>query len=291
MTEPYLGSAGETKAVLAKFDRFAKKKYGQNFLIDKAVLEATVKAAGLTNEDHVIEVGPGIGTLTQYLAANAGFVTAVEIDSALLPVLEETLAPWDNVRVVNKDILKTDIRELTGDRHGTERVKVVANLPYYITTPILMELLEKGREISSITVMVQKEVAERIVAGPGTKAYGALSLACGYYASPEIVRIVHPSSFMPQPGVDSAVVHLPVHEVPPVRPKDPELMFAVIRASFNQRRKKLANGLAGGAGLGITKEEAERALATVGLSPNVRGETLSLEQFADLSDALSGGEI
>ena len=291
MTEPYLGSAGETKAVLAKFDRFAKKKYGQNFLIDKAVLEATVKAAGLTNEDHVIEVGPGIGTLTQYLAANAGFVTAVEIDSALLPVLEETLAPWDNVRVVNKDILKTDFRELTGDRHGTERVKVVANLPYYITTPILMELLEKGREISSITVMVQKEVAERIVAGPGTKAYGALSLACGYYASPEIVRIVHPSSFMPQPGVDSAVVHLPVHEVPPVRPKDPKLMFAVIRASFNQRRKKLANGLAGGAGLGITKEEAERALATVGLSPNVRGETLSLEQFAALSDALSGGEI
>ncbi|MDO4619675.1 MAG: 16S rRNA (adenine(1518)-N(6)/adenine(1519)-N(6))-dimethyltransferase RsmA [Lachnospiraceae bacterium] len=285
--QPYLGNSVHTIAVLKSYGISARKKYGQNFLIDESVLQAAVDAAGVTEDDCVLEIGPGIGTLTQYLAYAAGKVCAVEIDRSLLPILEDTLMGWSNVRVINADVLKLDLRELVMEENAGRPVKVVANLPYYITTPIIMQLFESGAPIKSMTVMVQKEVADRMQAKPGTKDYGALTLAVSYYADPSIVRIVHPSSFLPQPGVDSAVIHLERHEKPPVEVKDEKILMDLIRASFNQRRKKLTNGITNYAGFSYTKEQAEQAVADAGLDPQVRGEQLTLEQFAAIADRLA----
>ena len=284
--EPYLGNPTCTIAVLESHHISARKRFGQNFLIDKGVLEDTVRAAGIGPDDFVLEIGPGIGTLTQYLAQAAGHVCSVELDRSLEPVLADTLSGWKNVEILWGDILKTDIRKLAEEKNGGRPLKVAANLPYYITTPIIMKLLEGEAPVSGITVMVQKEVADRMMAVPGTKDYGALSLAVQYYSKPERVRIVHPSSFIPQPGVDSAVMHLACYEEPPVTCRDKELLFRVIRASFGQRRKKLVNGVSSGAGLEYTKEEVAEALAAAGLSPDVRGEALTLAEFAALTDAL-----
>ena len=284
-TEPYLGKPAYTAAVLKAHGISAKKKYGQNFLVDEDVLRATAEAAGLGEEDFVLEIGPGIGTLTQYLAHRAGRVCAVEIDRNLLPVLEDTLDAFPNAEVVSGDILKMDLRALALEKNGGRPMKVAANLPYYITTPILMKLLAEGEPVSDITVMVQKEVADRMMAGPGTRDYGALSLAVQYRAEAEIVRIVHPSSFVPQPGVDSAVVHLKKYAAPPVQVRDPALMFGIIRASFNQRRKKLTNGVANDPALPFGREDAERALSACGIRTDARGEALSLREFAALSDS------
>ena len=263
-----------------------QKKFGQNFLIDTRVLEKIVAAAGVTKDDCVLEIGPGIGTLTQYLAEAAGHVIAVEIDRNLIPILEETLAEHENVTVVNQDILKTDIKGLADAYHGGRPLKVVANLPYYITTPIVMSLLEGEDLVDSITVMVQKEVAERMMEGPGSKEYGALSLAVQYYARPEIVANVPPNCFIPRPNVGSAVIRLTKHETPSVQVKDPKKMFQLIRASFNQRRKTLPNGIGNAPELPYTREQAAAALEKMGLSPAVRGEALSLSQFAELADLL-----
>ncbi|MCM1099781.1 MAG: 16S rRNA (adenine(1518)-N(6)/adenine(1519)-N(6))-dimethyltransferase RsmA [Clostridium sp.] len=273
-----------TIAILRKYDFHFQKKYGQNFLIDPHVLEKIIAAAGITKEDCVLEIGPGIGTMTQYLAEAAGEVVAVEIDGALIPILEETLADYDNVTVINEDILKLDIARLVREKNAGRPVKVVANLPYYITTPIIMGLFEKHVPLESVTVMVQREVADRMQVGPGTKDYGALSLAVQYYAKPEIVANVPPNCFMPRPNVGSAVIRLTCYEEPPVRVKNEERMFEIIRASFNQRRKTLVNGLSGG--LNLDKEQVAQALERMGLNVTVRGETLTLEQFAALSDLL-----
>mgnify|MGYP000772701562 FL=1 len=282
----YLGIPQNTIAVLQKYHFNFQKKFGQNFLIDTTVLDRIISSAEITKEDCVLEIGPGIGTMTQYLAERAGSVVAVEIDKALIPILEETLQDYDNVTVINDDILKVDINRLVEEKNGGRPIKVVANLPYYITTPIIMGLFESRVPLKSITIMVQKEVADRMQVGPGTKDYGALSLAVQYYAKPEIVANVPPNCFIPRPNVGSAVLRLPRYEEPPVQVKDEKKMFALIRASFNQRRKTLVNGL-GNAGLpGITKESAAAALAQMGLSPTVRGEALTLEQFARLSDLL-----
>ena len=284
--EPYLGNPTCTIAVLESHHISARKRFGQNFLIDKGVLEDTVRAAGIGPDDFVLEIGPGIGTLTQYLARAAGHVCSVELDRSLEPVLADTLSGWKNVEILWGDILKTDIRKLAEEKNGGRPLKVAANLPYYITTPIIMKLLEGEAPVSGITVMVQKEVADRMMAVPGTKDYGALSLAVQYYSKPERVRIVHPSSFIPQPGVDSAVMHLACYEEPPVTCRDKDLLFRVIRASFGQRRKKLVNGVSSGTGLDYTKEEVSEALTSAGLSPDVRGEALTLAEFAALTDAL-----
>ena len=282
----YLGIPQNTIAVLQKYHFNFQKKFGQNFLIDTTVLDRIISSAEITKEDCVLEIGPGIGTMTQYLAERAGSVVAVEIDKALIPILEETLQDYDNVTVINDDILKVDINRLVEEKNGGRPIKVVANLPYYITTPIIMGLFESRVPLKSITIMVQKEVADRMQVGPGTKDYGALSLAVQYYAKPEIVANVPPNCFIPRPNVGSAVICLTRYEEPPVQVKDEKKMFALIRASFNQRRKTLVNGL-GNAGLpGITKESAAAALAQMGLSPTVRGEALTLEQFARLSDLL-----
>lgn len=280
-----LGNPQDTIAVLQKYQFRFQKKYGQNFLIDPDVLERIVAAAQITREDTVLEIGPGIGTMTQVLAEAAGEVVAVEIDKALLPILDETLADYDNVTVINADILKLDIPALVAE-HGGRPVKVVANLPYYITTPIIMELFESRAPIHSITIMVQREVAERMQVGPGTKDYGALSLSVQYYAEPEIVANVPPNCFIPRPSVGSAVIRLTRREQPPVEVADEARMFAVIRASFNQRRKTLANGLANAAELHVTREQVTDALAAMGLPAAVRGETLTLAQFAELSNRL-----
>ena len=282
----YLGIPQNTIAVLQKYHFNFQKKFGQNFLIDTTVLDRIISSAEITKEDCVLEIGPGIGTMTQYLAERAGSVVAVEIDKALIPILEETLQDYDNVTVINDDILKVDINRLVEEKNGGRPIKVVANLPYYITTPIIMGLFESRVPLKSITIMVQKEVADRMQVGPGTKDYGALSLAVQYYAKPEIVANVPPNCFIPRPNVGSAVIRLIRYEEPPVQVKDEKKMFALIRASFNQRRKTLVNGL-GNAGLpGITKESAAAALTQMGLSPTVRGEALTLEQFARLSDLL-----
>lgn len=282
----YLGIPQNTIAVLQKYHFNFQKKFGQNFLIDTTVLDRIISSAEITKEDCVLEIGPGIGTMTQYLAERAGSVVAVEIDKALIPILEETLQDYDNVTVINDDILKVDINRLVEEKNGGRPIKVVANLPYYITTPIIMGLFESRVPLKSITIMVQKEVADRMQVGPGTKDYGALSLAVQYYAKPEIVANVPPNCFIPRPNVGSAVICLTRYEEPPVQVKDEKKMFALIRASFNQRRKTLVNGL-GNAGLpGITKESAAAALTQMGLSPTVRGEALTLEQFARLSDLL-----
>ncbi len=285
--EPYLGKPAYTAAVLRNHHISAKKKYGQNFLVDPEVLEDTVRAAGIGPEDFVLEIGPGIGTLTQYLASAAGRVYAVEIDRSLFPVLEDTLAGWKNVTLAEGDILKTDVAEIVRRENGGRPIKAAANLPYYITTPVILSLLTGGAPISGMTFMVQKEVADRMKASPGTKDYGALSLAVQYYADPVVVREVPPSAFIPQPGVTSAVIHLEKYDAPPVAVKDEKLMFALIRASFNQRRKKLINGLSSGSGLDFTKEEAASALAAAGIDPDIRGERLSLAEFAAAADALT----
>lgn len=281
-----LGIPHNTIEVLQKYHFTFQKKYGQNFLIDPNVLEKIIRAAEITQEDWVLEIGPGIGTMTQYLAEAAGEVTAVEIDKYLIPILEDTLAPYTNVTIINEDILKMDMKELAEEKAKGRPVKVVANLPYYITTPIIMGLFESHMPLKSITVMVQKEVAERMQAGPGSKDYGALSLAVQYYARPEIMANVPPNCFIPRPGVGSSVVRLTRYEEAPVQTEDEKKMFAVIRAAFNQRRKTLSNSLGNASGLTISKERVTQALEQLHFSPTVRGEALSLEQFAALSDLL-----
>ena len=283
----HLGNPTNTIAVLNRYGFSFQKKFGQNFLIDENVVEKIVRDAGVTKDDFVLEIGPGIGTMTQILCENAREVVAVEIDDKLIPILtEDTLSWYDNVTVIHEDILKLDIVKLANERNGGKPIKVVANLPYYITTPIIMGLFESHVPLDSITIMVQKEVADRMQVGPGTKDYGALSLAVQYYAKPEIVANVPPNCVIPRPNVGSAVIRLTRYEEPPVQVKDEKKMFALIRASFNQRRKTLVNGL-GNAGLpGITKESAAAVLVQMGLSPTVRGEALTLEQFARLSDLL-----
>ena len=283
-----LGIPGHTIEILQKYKFNFQKKYGQNFLIDTTVLERIISAAQITPDDCVLEIGPGIGTMTQYLAESAGQVVAVEIDKALIPILEETLSAYQNVTVINDDVLKLDIKQITQERNGGKPIKVVANLPYYITTPIVMNLFESGVPLESITIMVQKEVAERMLVGPGTKDYGALSLAVQYYAKPEIVANVPPNCFIPRPTVGSAVIRLTRHQVPPVNVKDEGHMFALIRASFNQRRKTLANGLSNAPLLHLTREQVTQATDKMGLPPTVRGETLTLVQFAELSNLLLG---
>lgn len=282
--EPILGNPKNTIEILQKYKFVFQKKFGQNFLIDEHVLEKIISAAGIGPDDFVVEIGPGIGTMTQYLAHAARGVAAVEIDKALIPILQDTLSAYDNVTVINEDVLKVDLKELAEKMNEGRPVKVVANLPYYITTPIIMGLFESHVPVESITVMVQKEVAERMQAGPGTKDYGALSLAVQYYAEPYIVANVPPNCFMPRPNVGSAVIRLQVHKNPDIRVKDESLMFRIIRASFNQRRKTLQNSLSHDPQLGISKEVVARILEEMGLSATIRGEALSLQQFAQFSD-------
>ena len=284
MKEPTLGNPQNTIEVLQKYNFSFQKKFGQNFLIDTHVLDKIIQSANITKDDMVLEIGPGIGTMTQYLAQAAGKVIAVEIDKNLIPILEDTLSGYDNVRVINEDVLKLDLKKLADEENNGKPVKVVANLPYYITTPIIMGLFENEVPVESITVMVQKEVADRMQTGPGNKDYGALSLAVQYYADPYIVANVPPNCFMPRPKVGSAVIRLTRHQNPPVTAKDEKLMFRIIRASFNQRRKTLANGLKNSQELNYTKEQVESAITECGLPLNIRGEALTLEQFAKLSD-------
>lgn len=279
-----LGNPKNTIEVLKKYQFNFAKKFGQNFLIDTHVLEKIIRAAEITKEDYVLEIGPGIGTMTQYLCEAAGEVIAVEIDSNLIPILQDTLSAYNNVTVLHQDILKVDINRLVEEKCGGKPIKVVANLPYYITTPIIMGLFESHVPIQSITVMVQKEVAVRMQVGPGTKDYGALSLAVQYYAKPYIVANVPPNCFMPRPNVGSAVIRLTRHETPPVSVKDEKLMFSLVRASFNQRRKTLVNGLSNSPEITFSKDDILRAVEQLGLGMTVRGEALTLEQFARLSD-------
>lgn len=288
--EPYLGNPQATIAVLNKYGFTFQKKFGQNFLIDPHVLDKIIRAAEITEDDFVLEIGPGMGTMTQYLAYAAREVYAVEIDKSLIPILEDTLSDYDNVTVINEDVLKVDINELAVHYNGGKPIKVVANLPYYITTPIIMGLFESHVPVKSITVMVQKEVAQRMQAGPGTKDYGALSLAVQFYAEPYIVANVPPNCFMPRPGVGSAVIRLTLHENPPVTVKNEKLLFQIIRASFNQRRKTLQNGLNNSPEIHASKEQIQAAIGQLGVSPSVRGEALTLGQFAVLADILADKE-
>lgn len=283
---PSLGTPSETIAVLQKYHFNFQKKFGQNFLIDPHVLDRIVEAAEITKEDCVLEIGPGIGTMTQYLAESAREVVAVEIDKNLIPILQDTLSAYQNVTVINDDIMKVDIAALAQEKNGGKPIKVVANLPYYITTPIIMGLFESHVPLKSVTIMVQKEVADRMRQEPGSKEYGALSLAVQYYAKPEIMANVPPNCFIPRPNVASAVIRLTRYEKPPVEVKDDRYMFALIRASFNQRRKTLANALSNDPGLHLTREQVMQALETLGMNPLIRGEMLSLEQFASLSNIL-----
>ena len=284
--KPWLGEPQNTIAVLQKYGFVFQKKYGQNFLIDPHVLDKIVAAAGIGPDDFVVEIGPGIGTLTQYLAYAARSVCAVEIDKNLIPILEDTLSDYDNVEVINNDVLKVDLAALAKEKNNGRPIKVVANLPYYITTPIIMGLFENHVPVDSITVMVQKEVADRMQTGPGSKDYGALSLAVQYYAEPYIVANVPPNCFMPRPKVGSAVIRLTRYEKPPVEVEDERLLFDIIRASFNQRRKTLANGLNNSDRLDVPKEAITEAIQQLGKGPSVRGETLTLEEFAKLSNSL-----
>ena len=281
-----LGNPQNTIEVLQKYGFHFQKKFGQNFLIDEHVLDKIIRAAGVTKEDMVLEIGPGIGTMTQYLAEAAREVVAMEIDKNLIPILADTLQEYDNVTVINEDILKVDIAALAAERNGGRPIKVVANLPYYITTPIIMGLFEKHVPIDNITVMVQKEVADRMQAGPGTKDYGALSLTVQYYAEAYIAANVPPNCFIPRPGVGSAVIRLTCHKEPPVSCQDSALLFKLIRASFNQRRKTLQNGLNNSPELSYSKEQIAQAIESLGWNPSVRGEALTLEQFAQLADTL-----
>lgn len=279
-----LGNPQKTIEIIQKYEFAFQKKFGQNFLIDTHVLEKIIAAAGVTEDDCVLEIGPGIGTMTQYLAEHARSVVAVEIDKNLIPILQETLKEYENITVINDDILKVDINKLTEEYNGGRPIKVVANLPYYITTPIIMGLFEGGVPIDNITVMVQKEVAERMQVGPGSKDYGALSLAVQYYADAYIVANVPPNCFIPRPGVGSAVIRLTRHKEPPVEVEDPKLMFKLIRASFNQRRKTLQNGLNNSPELPFAKDEIADAIESLGVTPQIRGEALTLKQFADVSN-------
>lgn len=283
----YLGEPSHTIAVLQKYNFRFQKKFGQNFLIDVHVLERIISESGVTKDDFVVEIGPGIGTMTQYLCEAARAVAAVEIDKNLIPILYDTLGGYDNVEIINDDILKVDLTAFAEEKNGGKPIKVVANLPYYITTPIIMELFESHVPIESITVMVQKEVADRMQCGPGSKDYGALSLAVQYYAKPEVVANVPPNCFMPRPNVGSAVIRLTRHEKPPVETTDEKLMFRLIRASFNQRRKTLVNGLKNASDLIFTKEQIESAIEAIGQPLTIRGEALTLAQFAELTNQLN----
>ena len=284
----HLGNPTNTIAVLNRYGISFQKKFGQNFLLDENVVEKIVRDAGVTKDDFVLEIGPGIGTMTQILCENAREVVAVEIDDKLIPILtEDTLSWYDNVTVIHEDILKLDIVKLANERNGGKPIKVVANLPYYITTPIIMGLFESHVPLDSITIMVQKEVADRMQVGPGTKDYGALSLAVQYYAKPQIILNVPASCFMPRPNVDSAVIQLTRYEKPPVEVKDEHLMFRLIRASFNQRRKTMTNSVGNSPELSVSKEQMAAALEKCGLSATVRGEALTLEQFAGLANVLT----
>lgn len=281
-----LGIPSNTIEILKKYNFNFQKRFGQNFLIDTHILEKIVDEAGIDEDDCVLEIGPGIGTMTQYLCERAGRVIAVEIDKALIPILNDTLSSYNNVTIINEDILKVDITKLCNEYNNGRPIKVVANLPYYITTPIIMGLFESGCPLESITIMVQKEVADRMKCGPGSKDYGALSLAVQFYSSPEIVAYASPESFIPKPGVGSAVIRLTRYEKPPVEVDDEKYMFALIRAAFNMRRKTMVNSLMSG-NLGLTKEEILEAIKNLGLSATVRGEALTLEEFAALSNILS----
>ena len=286
MKTPTLGNPQNTIEILQKYNFNFQKKFGQNFLIDEHVLDKIIRAAEITKDDYVLEIGPGIGTMTQYLVCAAREVTAVEIDRALIPILEDTLKEYDNVSIINEDILKVDIAALAKEKNGGRPIKVVANLPYYITTPIIMGLFESHVPLESITVMVQKEVADRMQVGPGTKDYGALSLAVQYYAEPYIVANVPPNCFMPRPAVGSAVIRLTRHQKPPVEVMDEKLMFRLIRASFNQMRKTLANGLKNSGELNLSKEVITAAIEKLGKGSSVRGEALDLEEFARLTNII-----
>ena len=281
-----LSNPQRTIEVIKKYEFCFQKKFGQNFLIDGHVLDKIIAGAGVTKDDMVLEIGPGIGTMTQYLAEAAGKVVAVEIDRKLLPILQETLADYDNVKVIHADVLSLDLEKLVQEENGGRPIKVVANLPYYITTPIIMALFEQHVPLANVTVMVQKEVAARMKSGPGSKDYGALSLAVQYYAEPYIVANVPCNCFMPRPNVDSAVIRLTRYEEPPVQVNDEKMLFKIIRASFNQRRKTLQNGLNNFSELNFTKDQIAAAIAEAGFSPSVRGEALTLEQFAKLTDIL-----
>lgn len=282
-----LGIPKNTIEILQKYNFTFQKKFGQNFLIDTHILERIIDEAEICNDDMVLEIGPGIGTMTQYLCEKAGKVVAVEIDKALIPILEDTLSEYNNVTIINEDILKVDINGLVNEKNEGRPIKVVANLPYYITTPIIMGLFEKRVNVDSITVMVQKEVAQRMQAGPGTKDYGALSLAVQYYAEPQIVVNVPPNCFMPRPNVSSAVIRLKLHDEPLIKVKNEEMFFKLIRASFAQRRKTLVNSINNSGELNYTKEQVADALKQMGIAGNIRGEALTLEQFALLSDFLN----
>ncbi len=281
-----LGNPKNTIEIIQKYGFNFQKKFGQNFLIDTRVLERIIEESGITKDDCVLEIGPGIGTMTQYLCENAREVIAVEIDKALIPILEDTLSEYDNVTVINDDILKVDVQKLVDEKNGGKPIKVVANLPYYITTPIIMGLFESHLPLKSITIMVQKEVADRMQVGPGTKDYGALSLAVQYYAKPEIVANVPPNCFMPRPNVGSAVIRLTRYENPPVFVENEEFMFSLIRATFNQRRKTLVNAIGNAPNLNISKEMVAIVLSEMGESATVRGETFSLEKFAEFSNKI-----
>lgn len=281
-----LGNPKETIEILNKYHFVFQKKFGQNFLIDTHVLEKIIRAAGVTKDDMVVEIGPGIGTLTQYLCEAAREVVAVEIDKNLIPILEDTLSPYENVSIINEDVLKVDLNKLVQEKNGGRPIKVVANLPYYITTPIIMGLLEAHVPVDNITVMVQKEVADRMQSGPGSKDYGALSLAVQYYAEPYIAANVPPNCFMPRPNVGSAVIRLALHKDKPVKLQDEKLMFKLIRASFNQRRKTLVNGLNNSDEIKLSKELITEAITELNLSPSIRGEALKLEDFAALSNII-----
>ncbi len=282
----YLGSPSATREIINKYSFAFQKKFGQNFLIDANVLKNIIDAAQITKDDFVLEIGPGIGTMTQYLCEAAGHVMAVEIDKMLIPILQETLSAYDNVEIMNQDVLKVDIKSLVEEKNDGKPMKVVANLPYYITTPIIMELFESGVPIESITIMVQKEVADRMQTGPGSKDYGALSLAVQYYAEAKVMLHVSAQCFMPRPNVDSAVIKLTRHKKPTVEVKDEKRMFQIIRASFNQRRKTLVNGLKNSPELSFSKEEILKAIAAIGKPETIRGEALTLEEFAKLSNEL-----
>lgn len=283
----YLGTPSATKEIINKYSFAFQKKFGQNFLIDSNVLESIIRGAEITKDDFVLEIGPGIGTMTQYLCEAARQVVAVEIDKMLIPILEDTLSEYDNVEVINQDVLKVDIKSLAEEKNNGKPIKVVANLPYYITTPIIMGLFESGVPIDSITIMVQKEVADRMQTGPGSKDYGALSLAVQYYATAKVILNVSATCFMPRPNVDSAVIKLTRHKEPTVNVADEKLMFKIIRASFNQRRKTLVNGLKNSPELSFSKEQILKAIEKIGKPETIRGEALTLEEFAELANAFT----
>lgn len=283
----YLGTPSATKEIINKYSFAFQKKFGQNFLIDSNVLESIIRGAEITKDDFVLEIGPGIGTMTQYLCEAARQVVAVEIDKMLIPILEDTLSEYDNVEVINQDVLKLDIKSLAEEKNNGKPIKVVANLPYYITTPIIMGLFESGVPIDSITIMVQKEVADRMQTGPGSKDYGALSLAVQYYATAKVILNVSATCFMPRPNVDSAVIKLTRHKEPTVNVADEKLMFKIIRASFNQRRKTLVNGLKNSPELSFSKEQIVKAIEKIGKPETIRGEALTLEEFAELANAFT----